>query len=201
MIEFVRGTVVTVNDQQVVLERDGLGWSLMVTRPEACLVGELVTLFAYLHWNQEQGPSLFGFFSAHERTVFTMVLSSPGVGPKLALAALSQLQVEGLVAALVQADVKALSSVSGIGTRKAETMIVALKDKAEKLLASGAVVGDVGEKARSLNEVARALEALGYERAEVRGALDYVRQVEGESLQVSFLIKKALTFLAKRPSV
>ena len=201
MIEFLRGTVAAVREQRVVIERDGIGWALAVSRPELCRPGEQVTLFVHLHWNQEQGPALFGFFQEAERALFALMISCPGVGPKLALGALYQLTAEGLATALMQADLKALSSVSGIGMRRAETMLVTLKDKVEKLVttgAGGAGSFEVGEQARSLSEVSRALEALGYDRAEIRGALDGVRALSKEGASVQILIKKALTYLAKR---
>lgn len=184
--------------QQVTILVAGIGWSLLVPEGDAFKIGERVRLITHLHWHTEQGPSLFGFLRESDRRVFRMIIDCPGVGPKLALAALRQLSAAAIVAAIMQGDIKTLSSVSGIGTRKAETLIVSLKNKAAELIENGFELGAEGTGAKNLNQVRHALESLSYDRSEISYALEYIKSLENiERETVPVMLKKALSHLAK----
>lgn len=184
--------------QQVTILVAGIGWSLLVPEGDAFKIGERVRLITHLHWHTEQGPSLFGFLRESDRRVFRMIIDCPGVGPKLALAALRQLSAAAIVAAIMQGDIKTLSSVSGIGTRKAETFIVSLKNKAAELIENGFELGAEGTGAKNLNQVRHALESLSYDRSEISYALEYIKSLENiERETVPVMLKKALSHLAK----
>lgn len=199
MIDFLEGEIAAVSTQQVTILVNGIGWSLLVTEGDVFKIGERARLLTHLHWHTEQGPSLFGFLREQDRRVFCMIIDCPGVGPKLALAALRQLPAATFVAAIMQGDVKTLSSVSGIGTRKAETLIVSLKNKAADLIESGFELGVDGAGAKNLTQVRHALESLSYDRTEVHSALEYIKSIEGiERESVPVMLKKALSHLAKR---
>ncbi|MCL5437018.1 MAG: Holliday junction branch migration protein RuvA [Candidatus Dependentiae bacterium] len=198
MIDFLEGEIAAVLSHQITIFVNGIGWNLAVPEGDAFRVGERMRLYTHLHWNAEQGPSLFGFVREADRTVFRLVIDCPGVGPKLALAVLRQMPGSAFVAAIMQGDIKTLSSVSGIGTRKAETLVVSLKNRATDLVEDGFELGAEASGAKNLTQVRHALESLSYDRTEVHLALEHLKGLEGiDQEPVPVMLKKALSFLAR----
>ena len=139
MIDSIEGKIIAIADQHIVIRPNSSGFSLMVSVPNSTLFkkNDVLELKIYMHWSQEQGPHLFGFVTEKERQVFLLIISCSGIGPKIGLAALNHLSPNAFIAALLQGDIKTLSKISGIGTRKAETLIVSLKNKASELVKDG----------------------------------------------------------------
>lgn len=137
-------------------------------------VGEAVTLHTHLVV-KEDGWQLYGFASTYERRTFTRVLSAKGIGPALALALLSVLSAERLVAALRAKDVGTLQSVKGVGRKKAEQLVLDLADKLDDLAREPAHAG-ARPAGAGVDDAIRALQSLGYAPADaetaVRAALD-----------------------------
>lgn len=197
MITFLEGVVEAKQPTHVVLNVGGVGYE--VTIPLSSydrLPGEQATcrILTYDHV-REDAHQLFGFMTEEERRLFMLLMTVSGIGPKLALTTLSGLTTRELKAAIVQADVKRLSSVSGIGKKTAERMVVELKDKlgageALEAVAAGAV--PAGGDARTRDAV-MALISLGYKRSE---AQDMVARVlggpQGAGLAVEDVVRKAL---------
>jgi holliday junction DNA helicase RuvA len=157
-------------------------------------------LHVYFHWNQDNGPQLYGFTSESAKAAFMLVISVSGLGPKIGLVLLNTLTPEQLLQALAFGDTKALSSVSGIGPKKAELMIMQLKEKASKL-APLATTGTEGVVFVKVKEVSEALVSLNYSRPEISSALDFLKTTASfETASFDELLRKALAFLAKRTS-
>ena len=135
---------------------------------------------------KEDGWSLYGFDPAVERQVFRRLLGASGFGPKLALALLSALGPERTVRSIQARDLTALSSVSGIGRKKAERLVLELQDRFGDL-----VVESKGARVAGTEEAVRALMGLGYGPA---AADDAVRAAlaDGTSPDTSQLIRRAL---------
>jgi Holliday junction DNA helicase RuvA len=137
-----------------------------------------------MHWNQENGPALFGFIETGQRDLFCLLISVSGIGPRMALALLSAFPVSTLINALVSGDVSLLSSVSGIGRKKAETLILNLKEKAEKFIVPLSVAGNATGFAIHIKDLSE--------------AVDQLRGVEGASnFAFDQLLRKSLQFLSK----
>ncbi len=200
MLAFIQGKVVSVDQQIVVVQAGGLGISVAVARSEFFAQGQEVTLPIYMHWNQEQGPSVFGFQTEAEKMVFLLIISCSGMGPKIGLALLSALSPADFFTAIQEGNEKALSSVSGIGPKKAEQMVVQLRQKVSKLIESG--VGSQMQGATKLEEwknVTQVLQSLNYSRPEVDAALNYLRkEYGGSACTFDELLRASLSFLAKR---
>lgn len=197
MISHISGTIKSVSDQAIVVDMNGLGLNVAVAQESGYQVGCSVALYAYMHWNQEQGPSLYGFSSELEKAVFLMVIDCSGVGPKIGLAVLNSLGAERFLEILQSADERALSKVSGIGPKKAEQMIVQLKHKVGKLLDKGFKVTGSAQITNWQN-VQEVLESLNYSRAETAATMRHLRESETDAaLPFDNLIRKALSFLAK----
>ena len=139
---------------------------------------------------------LFGFVSEAERDMFVLLMGVTGIGPKLALSALSGLSVRELKAAIVGGDLKRLSSVSGIGKKMAERISLELRDKFSAGDALAALVGAAGEAAEDLRlrDALAALLSLGYKQDSAhKMAVAARRALPGDAVTVEDLIKKALS--------
>ncbi len=200
MIDALQGRVVAVRTDSLALDVNGIVFLLFMPQVLMFTPGENAFVFVHVHWNQETGPQLFGFIDLEERLLFSLLLSVSGIGPRLALAILRDLERAVVVDAILRGDSGTLSSVSGLGRKKAEALILALKDKIQASLDSG-LLGLVGVQTRTIAEATKALEALGYARAEIKGAVDVVcksAQENKKELQVHEILKAALQVLSKR---
>lgn len=189
MIARVTGVLVERAGDGLVIETDGgVGYALTVPTGVAerlPATGARVSLFTELVV-KEDGWALFGFDRAMERMVFRRLLDASGFGPKLALAMLSALGPERTVRSILSRDLAALSSVSGVGRKKAERLVLELQDK----------FGDVSlqsptPRAAGTDEAVQALVGLGYGPGAadeaVRAAL-----ADGAPSETSQLIRQAL---------
>jgi holliday junction DNA helicase RuvA len=198
MIHMITGVVKAQYDQAIMVDIGTLGFLVQVPQNADFQVGSTVSLHTYLHWNQEQGPSMFGFPSDVEREVFLLVISCTGIGPKIGLAVLAQLGYQAFIRAVQLEDILALSKVSGIGAKKAEQIIVQLKHKVARFIKSGVQLDDDGQSA-SWNTITEVLESLSYSRTEISVAMKHLKQ-EYPNTQLPFdqLMRHALSFLSKK---
>lgn len=197
MIHSLSGIIQARKKQAVIVTVGPIACELAVADESQFAQGKNCTIFTYLHWNQEQGPSLYGFASEADRAVFLLVTSCNGVGPRLGLAVLADLGASLFVSAVKKADVSALSNVSGIGVKKAEQIIVQLKHKVDNLIDSGFEL-DSGSDAIDWHTISEALKALNYSRNEISQALAYVRSKQTEGQQTfDQLLRHALSYLSK----
>lgn len=192
MIALVTGTLRERDGDSVLIETaGGVGYS--VTVPLGVLErlpanGTKVSLYTELVV-REDGWALFGFDRAGERAVFQRLLSASGFGPKLALALLSTLGPERAVRSIQQRDIAALSTVSGIGRKKAEKLVVELGDRFKD------VPHDLPPAVpRPGEEALQALVRLGYPAAV---AEDAVRGILADGVDdTPIVIRRALQRLA-----
>jgi len=163
----VRGTLVELRSEGVVVDVAGIGYEVAMTaRGLVGLppLGEEIVVHTHLYVREDQ-QALFGFTSADERQLFRILIAVNGVGPKVAMAILGTLTEDELRAAVVSEDVAALTMVPGIGTRSAQKIMLELRPRLE--LPDVAQLGGGGPIA----EVRAALESLGYRDDEIRVAM------------------------------
>lgn len=193
MIAIVSGVLTGRDGDSVVVQTDGgVGYEISV--PLGVLErlpaqGSRCSLFTELVV-REDGWTLFGFDRRPDRVIFQRLLGASGFGPRLALAMMSSLGPDRTVRAIQGKDVAALSTVPGIGRKKAERLILELSDRfADVAVAPGGPV-----RGSPAAEAARALGSLGYPPAQ---ADDAVREaVAGDrEADVPTLIKRALRIL------
>lgn len=195
MIALVSGVLADRDGDTIVVQTDsGVGYS--VTLP-AGVVGRLPTLGGRVSLYtelvvKEDGWALFGFDSPAERQVFQRLLGAGGFGPKLALALLSALGPERTVRSIRGKDLTALSSVPGIGRKKAERLVLELQDRFGDV-----VLEPPGRATPGGEDAVRALVGLGYGPG---AAEDAVRAAlaAGAPEDTSHLIRHALQQLAGR---
>ncbi len=198
MISSLSGIIKDCTDSILTIEVNGVGYTLQVPQPSLFPVGQQACVLVHMHWNTENGPSLFGFANNLERAVFLMITSCSGLGPKLAMTVLAQLGASEFLEAVQAANENALSNVSGIGAKKAEQIIVQLKHKVAKLVESGAVLG-TSETLEKRHEISQVLKSLNYSPQEIRSAMAYVNdKYPQNSVAFDALLRHALAFLSKR---
>lgn len=196
MISYLSGTIEDVKEQCLTVNSGILGLMVYVARPTFFQRGDSVKLYIHLHWNQEQGPTLFGFKDELEKTVFLLITSCSGMGPKVALSVLAHLEAHEFLEAIQTANDRALSNVNGIGNKKAEQMILQLKHKVGLLIKSGVTISS---NAQQWHEIMEVLTSLHYSRQEISRAMDYLKQVpEISNAPFDQRIRHALSFLAKK---
>ena len=185
------------SDRVVVKTASGVGYECFVpTRSLAVLPapGNPVELHTHLSV-REDALTLFGFATAEERRVFQRLITVSGIGPKLALAMLSALSAERIVRAIREHDLAALNSVSGVGKKTAERVVLELKDKTDDLMGQ---IGQGEQRVQTGSDAAlRALAKLGYNPAEADDAVRHVLAGNGK-LETAELVKAALGYLAGR---
>ncbi len=143
---------------------------------------------------REDQHTLFGFMTEVERTIFVLLMSVSGIGPKLAMSALSSLAPREIIAAVSSGDVKRLGMISGIGKKTAERMIVELKDKfsdGQVLEASDGMPEDMAADQQARDAVL-ALISLGYKQAESQKMVINAKPRLTKEASVEDIVRKAL---------
>lgn len=201
MIDYFIGIVKETHEQEIILDIGTMGIALQVAQSHNFETNNPIKVYSYLHWNAENGPSMFGFAHVMERSVFKVIIGCSGIGPKIALAILADLGAQNFLHAISTEDDQALSKVNGIGKKKAEQIIVQLKHKVANLIETGAVdVSDIKDISY-FNDVSLALQSLNYSRIEIGRAMEYVKKnIKGENATFDVLLRQALSYLSKQMS-
>jgi Holliday junction DNA helicase RuvA len=189
MIGSLRGPVTHIGADYVVVEIGGVGYRVVVApKLMGRLRPEREAHFFVHHLVRDDQQALFGFGASEELAFFELLMTVTGVGPRLALAITGAHAVTRLQLAIVSDDLDVLTSVSGVGRRTAQRIVLELK---EKIHAAGIAVGP-GAAADS--DVVAALESLGYTQGEARRAAGSAAATDGG---LDTRIKAALQELAR----
>jgi len=192
MIAELTGTLLRRSPAGVVVDVGGIGFTMLVplsTFRELSDEGSDVHLFTYLHV-REDALDLFGFNTEPERSIFRALISVSGIGPKLALSVLSGLSPEVFHRAVIEEDMGLLTSVSGIGKKTAQRMIVELKERLSGLDVSS--IGGDGAGTEDSGDAVLALMSLGMNRNSAREAVLRVQNEAGCELSLEELVRRAL---------
>ena len=196
MIGRLRGTLAHKQPPHVILDVNGVGYELevpMTTLYRLPQVGEALLLHTHLVV-REDAQLLYGFSEQRERELFRELIRLNGVGPKLALALMSGLEVDELVRCVQAQDTSVLVRVPGVGKKTAERLLVELKDRfkawdAVPGLAPLAEPGAFQAVSSAESDALSALISLGYKPQEASRA---IAAVKGEGLSSEQLIRSAL---------
>jgi len=172
MIAFLTGRVAGKTPTHALIEVHGVGYRLAMSSGSIAALppeGDDVTVHTHLHVREDE-LSLFGFESLAEKHAFELLITVNGVGPKVALAALSTLSPEQLAAAVTAGDAATISSVPGIGGKTAQRIILDLKDRLEAP-AGLPGVSRGGAAVTASSEATEALLGMGFSAAEAAAAI------------------------------
>lgn len=169
MIDYMRGTIRSISQGEISILPQGLGisYQLTVAQPAQYAIGHQVELYCYQYYTQDHGFQLFGFTSQQHKDLFLLVLDCAGIGPKMALVLVDQLDSGTLLAAIAEHNTALISKVPGIGPKKAEQLLLYLKHKTERLMEL-TPAGTTATSASAITQVSQALAALGYKSHEVQ---------------------------------
>lgn len=200
MISYIRGKLVAVEEEKVILDVGGVGYGIFMpgqSMGRLPAIGSEVQLHTYLNV-REDAMQLFGFLTRDDLKIFKLVIGVSGIGPKGGLSILSKLTPDDLRFAVLSGDAKAISAAPGIGKKTAEKLIIELKDKLSmedmirESVSEEAVIPQSGITGIQTDAV-QALTALGYGSTE---ALRAVKQVAvTEETDVETVLKQALKYM------
>jgi|SaaInlLV_10m_DNA_2_1039722.scaffolds.fasta_scaffold10981_2 holliday junction DNA helicase RuvA len=198
MLNFIVGTVKEIKEKVVTVLVNGIGFEVHVPKTDGLLIDTKCELYTYLHWNQDKGPSFYGFQDELTKIVFLMIISCPKIGPGIAITILSQIDAAPFLEIITSQNETALSAVNGIGAKKAELLIMQLKNKASKLLSSGTIKGDKNQNIMQWQDITNVLTSLNYSKPEVSKALGFLtEQFAGKKCGLDQLIRASLSFLSQ----
>ncbi len=196
MITFLEGTLDTKQLGRIVMNVQGVGYEVFIPLSSydgLPLEGERCRVLTHHHIT-DADQKLFGFCNEAERDMFLKLLTISGVGPKLAISALSGLPVRELKNALINGDTKMISSISGIGKKTAERIVMELRDKfdsGEQLDAFAPAEAAGGD--HRLRDAALALTALGQKPDDAAKLIKNAAKKLTPEMTVEDLIRLALT--------
>jgi Holliday junction DNA helicase RuvA len=203
MYAYIKGVVTDRNDQQIVIENNGIGYLINCPLGISAEIGGIsdeVTVYLYQSV-KEDDISLYGFNSRDQKEMFLKLITVSGIGPKVAHTICASLSAEQIAAAVMSNNVALLTGVKGLGKKTAERIILELKDKLKAQLGGSASVsttpvalsaagmGDTGV----MQDAVGALVVLGYKDQE---AADAVAGAYEEGIGLEDLIRKALKLAA-----
>lgn len=204
MYAYIRGKLVSKNEDRIVLECNNIGYEIRVPNimmEQLPSLNEEVKVYTYLHV-REDAQLLYGFLAKEDKEIFQLLIGVSGIGPKGGLSILSVLSCDDLKFAILAGDVKTITSAPGVGAKTAQRLLIELKDKIsleetfesklakeqEVLLGSGPAV--------IRSEAIAALVSLGYSSSEAARSIQHL--VITETTTVEEIIRQALkklTFL------
>lgn len=207
MIATLTGKLLLRYMDRVVVDVQGVGYEVYLTTDGLSRQSDLgaeVFLFVHTHV-REDAIILYGFVEEEEKEMFLTLRTVSGVGPKLALAILSGMRVDALCRAIAAKDIKALTSLSGVGKKTAERLCLDLQDKIGHLAAGGddqeSAVFENRQAAGSVSaDALSALVNLGYPDPVARQALTAVKKRAGQEafaqMSLEEMLKEGLRTLA-----
>lgn len=206
MIASLRGTLASKEAGLCVVEAGGVGYLVHVsTHTSAALPGLDAPVFLHTHQVvREDALMLFGFVELEERRLFELLITVSGIGPKVALAALSGMKPGALARAIRDENIAGLVAIPGVGRKTAERLVVELRDKLEVIgVATGAAIGagpgpaaGVLPRSEKFEDAVAALVHLGYSASQAQEAVRRVSE-GGETLSLEDLVRQSLKRLGK----
>ena len=201
MYFYIQGALKHIFEDTVVVDASGVGYYFMIPsriKSQLPAVGDSIKLFTYFHVREDQ-QSLFGFLTLEDKELFIKLISVSGVGPKVALKMVSELEPMVLCKAILNNDLVQLTQVSGVGKKMAERLIIELKDK----LSGFSMISDGEEVATPLtqismsfkNDLTLALKTLGYSTEEIKKAMAKMLSSLSDDMSLETAIKTSLKYL------
>ncbi len=202
MISYLRGKITQSSPTELTIEVNGVGYLVYIPLSTYERIGqndqEMTTILTHLHVREDL-MQLFGFATEQERELFRLLISVSGIGPKMAQSILSGISPADLRAAILEGNLLALTSISGVGRKTAERIVLELRSKLGKLEfvpESATTPTSLQMKARS--EALVGLMSLGYTRASAEKALRAVlNESPNKDLSTEELIKRSLRHATK----
>jgi Holliday junction DNA helicase RuvA len=204
MIRCLRGSVLSISSNGIVLDVNGIGFEIYCSRSvlTLCNTGESITIITYLQIS-ESGISIYGFSDEQERELFLKITAIKGIGGKTGISVLNSLSGDEIIRGVVFSDAAIFTRVPGIGKKTAERICFELKNLIpEEYLSQINAPGKVSpSQSNTLSTVSEALRSLGFNQGDINSALGIVRAAFGDGfsdLDEERMIKAALKELQRK---
>ncbi len=202
MIASLTGILKSKTPTEILIDVNGVGYSVSIpvsTYGKLGQVNSIAVVLTYLHV-RDDGMQLYGFATEEERSLFKLLISISGIGPKIAQAILSGTSVAELKNHILNNNISALTTIPNVGRKTAERLVLELKDKITKIEPSKTTAQPTsGEKENARVEALMALTSLGFNRAAAEKAIRVaLSETDGVDLSVEELIKRALRHSSSR---
>jgi Holliday junction DNA helicase RuvA len=194
MIARIRGKILEKQPTRLVVDVGGVGYEVLVPLPTSQGAGEAGgdILLHTVQVVREDSQTLYGFGTREERDLFLKLIGVSGIGPKIALGALSGSSPSQLVTALREQDLVTLTRLPGVGKKTAERMVLELKDSLAGF--TGAAPAEAARQSHA--DAVGALVSLGYSRPAASEAVKKAVQAAGKDADLETLVRTALGRLA-----
>lgn len=206
MYAYIKGTLVSRGMESSIVENNGIGYEIFMPSTVASRLGQPgdeVMVYTYLHV-REDIMQLFGFADREQQGLFLTLLSVSGIGPKLALAVIDTLTPDRFALAVLNNDLKTLTTVKGLGKKGAQRLIIEIRDKLKGLVPTAVIgtavdaevvqtAGQAAAEGGMKQDVISALLVLGYTAQEAAGLADRTFDPEGSlETNINAALKAAL---------
>lgn len=202
MITAINATITHIEENLIICAVDSFFLSLTVPGADRFKINEKTKIFTHLHWNSDNGFSLYGFYTESERVVFLSLISCSGIGPKLAITILSNISISSFVSIIERGDLEQLTSIPGIGQKKGEYILISLKHALKNI--KDLCKDEISDNAALsfYSDVEKTLIALQYSKIEIQRALRCVNQERKTNMpekdSFDLLLRQALKYIAQK---
>lgn len=199
MIAHLHGELARVESDYVVVDVNGIGYKVhppLAVISQLPQVGDEVKLLVSTIV-KEDSITLYGFADESQQSMFELLLTVSGVGPKVALSILSSLQVETIVHAISSESFIELNGVSGVGTKTAQRIVLELREKITTLVWAQAARKTMAPEQQVLSDAIEGLIALGYNRNDARSAAESALKSIKDKRDTAAIVRSALKTLGK----
>ncbi|MBI5214548.1 MAG: Holliday junction branch migration protein RuvA [Ignavibacteriae bacterium] len=195
MIAFLKGILASKSPTEIIVDVNGVGYHALIplsTFEQLPENNSPVEMLTYLHV-REDIMQLYGFATEDERDFFRLLMSVSGIGPKMAQGILSGMSTSELRSAITDGNITSLTSISGVGKKTAERIVIELRDKLSKSAAPSSTVIPSGRQLHIRNEAVNALMSLGFQKSNAEKSVALVmKELHEQHLSVEEIIKHAL---------
>lgn len=192
MYDYIKGEIVEISPTEVILECNGIGYSIMISLQTYDALKESNEAKVYIyHHIREDEEQFYGFATKNERELFKLLISVSGVGVGSARMMLSSLTDEEIRNAILSEDVRTIKSIKGIGMKTAQRLILDLKDKIVKGAGVEAAEITVPTKNHNIDEATTALLNLGFSKVNINKILPEILK-ESPDASIEAIIREGL---------
>lgn len=192
MISFLEGMVDTVGASYLVLSTNGVGYQINIPAYSnlSLKTGDKTKIYTYLYLREDK-IVLYGFLTKKEENFFELLISTPGVGPKVGLNILSKMTPDDFSKAILQEDLDSITAIVGIGNKLAKKIVLELKEKISKntFLEAGT---EKTFKSENINDAIDALKVLGYTYKKAKSVVEKTQEKFKGKLTVEELVRESL---------
>lgn len=195
MISFLEGIVDVVGINYLILNVGNVGYQINIPTYNnlPIKVGDKTKIYTYLYLREDK-IMLYGFLTKEEEKFFELLISTPGVGPKVGLSILSKMTPDDFKKAILQEDLDSITTIAGVGNKLAKKIVLELKEKISKT-----TLFEVGlekeYRPEIIDDAIDALKALGYTYKKAKMAVKKTQEKIDRELTLEELIKESLKII------